>query len=121
MWKLTRTFQCANCPWKKSADLSQIPGYSPQMHQKLRDTIPNLELDPIEQLKEFLATGELKIMACHESTGNENDKQHCIGWVHNQLINNNIPLRIEMMTCENGGEIEVYGEQYESFKDTLNP
>ncbi len=88
MWKLTRTKQCANCPWKISSNLSQIPNYSSELHQNLQSTIPNLE--PLEQLKEFLATGNLKIMACHEST--ENDKQHCIGWVYNQLINNNIPL-----------------------------
>lgn len=116
MWKLTRTFQCANCPWRKSSDVTQIPNYSSELHQTLQSTISKAE--PVEQLKEFLATGKLKIMACHEST--ENDKQHCIGWVHNQLINNNIPLRLEMMSCENFYEIEVYGEQHKNFEDTLN-
>ncbi len=116
MWKLTRTFQCANCPWKKSSDLSQIRDYSHESHQKLQSTIPNLE--PVEQLEEFLATGKLKIMACHEST--ENNEQYCLGWVHNQLINNNIALRLQMTSCENFYELEVFGEQCQSFEDTLN-
>jgi hypothetical protein len=56
-------------------------------------------------------------MACHEST--ESTPEHCIGWVHNQLgVGNNIGLRIAMARGD-FTDIEVFGEQFETFEETL--
>lgn len=54
-------------------------------------------------------------MACHET-----HESHCIGWLVNQLgPGNNIPMRLAMMSCENAKDLEVFGEQHETFEDTL--
>jgi hypothetical protein len=57
-------------------------------------------------------------MACHESP-TQNDCI-CVGWLANQLQNNNIALRIRMLKCENLGDVELLGEQYETLEDTIN-
>ncbi len=113
MWKLNQTKQCKTCPWRKDSKLKDIPGYSPQQHKDLQQTITN-DRDTIEQLFD----PQLKIMACHHSK--ENNPIHCVGWLNNQLgVGNNIQLRIQFMTCENADEIAVLGEQVKSFKDTF--
>lgn len=43
-----------------------------------------------------------------------------IGWLVNQLADgNNIPLRLEMSSCENADKIKLVGEQHERFEDTI--
>lgn len=106
-WKLKRTQQCKKCPWRVETDPHDIPnGYDVAKHQALESTIARAGGN-------FL--GPLHVMACHET-----DKAHCIGWLVNQIgPGNNIGLRIQMTTCENGRAIKLRGEQHETFEDTL--
>lgn len=109
-WKLKRTTQCAKCPWRVDTDPNQIPnGYCPVKHANLKNTIAK------EDDFSFLATRELRVMACHET-----HDAHCIGWLMHQINQgNNIGLRLHMMKCENAGDIKLIGEQHETFEDTL--
>ena len=56
-------------------------------------------------------------MACHESPiGKET---HCVGWLMNQLgPGNNIALRLEMRNYDLS-QVQLDGEQHETFEDTL--
>ena len=113
MWKLNQTKQCETCPWRVDSKVINIPNYCPELHQDLQQTITD-DKDTIEQLYD----DTLRIMLCHWSK--ENNPSYCVGWLHNQLgTGNNIQLRIKFMTCENGDELEVIGEQVKSFKDTF--
>lgn len=107
-WKLDRTKQCANCPWRVDSDPHAINNYSLLQHQTLESTIAkdtNLNL-------------AVKAMACHESS--EAHSTHCIGWLHQQLNDgNNLGLRLSMANCENADRIEVVGPQHQIFIDTL--
>jgi hypothetical protein len=107
---LKRVKQCAKCPWKKDVNPHDIPnGYDLEKHKGLVSTIAAQD-DPLSTLG-----AELRIMACHET-----DKAHCVGWLNNQLgAGNNIGLRISMSRCENIGKLEVIGDQYEHFSQTL--
>lgn len=108
-WNLTQTKQCRHCPWRKDSDLSKIPGYDRQQHHNLAQTIEDDGiLDPDRSVR---------VMACHNSSdGNDFE---CIGWLRNQLNSNNIGLRMLMIGCANSGKIEVVGEQYSTFEETL--
>lgn len=108
-WKLKRVRQCAKCPWKVSTDPHDIPnGYSEELHRRLACTIAN----------PGSIHSAASAMACHESPLGE--EAHCIGWLVNQLgPGNNIPLRIQMMSCENAKAISLDGEQHQRFEDTL--
>lgn len=110
-WKLNRVRQCAKCPWKVSTNPHEIPdGYTEQMHEALACTIA----DP----DRVQLGGSMHAMACHESPPGE--EAHCIGWLANQLgPGNNIAMRLQMMSCENGRHIQLDGEQHERFEDTL--
>ena len=112
-WKLKRTKQCAKCPWKVSTNPYDIPnGYCKKKHADLINTIA--EPGSINGV-----SGSMRAMACHESNAVGNES-HCIGWLVNQIgPGNNIPLRIHMMSCENGSAIQLDGEQHETFEDTL--
>ena len=105
-WKLKRTKQCAECPWRVDVDPHDIPnGYSEDKHRALENTIA--------RPGELRDTGHA--MACHET-----DDAHCIGWLVNQIgPGNNIGLRIRMMTCSNARQIKLRGEQHQRFEDTL--
>lgn len=109
-WKLKRTAQCVKCPWRVDVDPHEIPdGYSEDKHRALACTIAK----PGDLAALFY--GAVHAMACHET-----DDAHCIGWLCNQLgPGNNIGLRIQMMSCENGKAIRLRGEQHESLEDTL--
>lgn len=108
-WKLKRVRQCEKCPWKVDTDPYDIPnGYSAELHRGLSGTIA--------EPGSLRSTGHA--MACHEHP--TEDQVHCIGWLVNQLgIGNNIPLRMQMISCENAHAIQVDGEQHERFEDTL--
>lgn len=107
---LTRTKQCAKCPWKKSTNPHDIPnGYCETKHKALDKTIA-------KNFNGFSQT--LYAMACHESEKGE--EEYCIGWLANQLgEGNNIGLRIKMLNCSNVKDIELVGKQHKTFKDTL--
>lgn len=108
--KLTRTKQCAKCPWKVSTNPFDIPdGYCELKHGNLKDTIAE---------EGVLNLDTMKAMACHHSDGQ--DEMYCVGWLNNQLgVGNNIGLRIKMINCDNAKDIKVYGEQHERFNNTL--
>ena len=110
-FKLKRTVQCAKCPWKVGVNPHEIPdGYCETKHKNLESTIAKgIDLD---------LNKPLHIMACHHSK--DDDMQHCVGWVNNQLgVGNNIGLRIQMINCENIGDLKVKGKQCDKFEDTL--
>ncbi|MEY4520020.1 MAG: hypothetical protein RLZZ499_2620 [Cyanobacteriota bacterium] len=104
-WELAHPVQCAKCPWKVTTNPYDIPNnYSLQKHQDLECTIA----------QDLSITDQIKVMACHEA-----HEEYCIGWLNNQLINNNISLRIQMLSCTNAEDIQVIGEQHAKFEDTL--
>lgn len=113
MRRLSRTVQCAKCPWKVTTDPYDIPrGYDPEAHAALRSTIA----DPADPLGGLMAS-TLRMMACHEHpTG---DEVVCVGWLINQLDGNNIGLRMAMRDCDNLHEVVLIGEQHACFDDTL--
>lgn len=97
---LTRTKQCAGCPWKKSTDpYKDIPRYEPEKHKKLVSTGSTSLL-------------ETSIMACHESR--EGSEYACVGWLDYQLgPGNNIALRM-MASRHKLGRLTLDGPQHES-------
>ena len=113
-WKLKRTKQCKHCPWKVDSDLNKIPGYKLTRHFQLADTIETRL--PSQQVASLIdGSYQVRVMSCHS----EQDS-HCIGWINNQVNQgNNILLRLELISCSNSNEIEVFGEQHETFEDTL--
>ena len=101
--------QCAKCPWKKSTDPHTIPdGYDVAKHRKLKKTIA----EPGDM------RGSAAMMACHEfPVGKE---QPCVGWLIHQLgPGNNLGLRLQVITGAVDADVEVVGEQHETFEDTL--
>jgi hypothetical protein len=110
MKRLKRTRQCDHCPWRKDVDPFDIPdGYSVEKHKALEKTIakPGQFFD-----------SPSRAMSCHEHSSEE--EVFCVGWLFNQLgVGNNIGLRLQMMKCENSGDIEVIGEQHRHFLETL--
>lgn len=112
--ELKRTTQCAKCPWRVDCDPHEIPdGYSADRHEDLEDTIADGD-DIMGQL----GSGELRVMACHESP--VGDETPCIGWLMNQLgPGNNIALRLAVRKIGNMGEVQLVGEQHSCFEDTL--
>lgn len=108
-WRLNRTKQCKNCPWKVESDLSKIPNYQEDLHKGLSSTIAD---------QNSCSLSSTNVMACHHSK--EGQEEHCIGWLVNQLgVGNNIGMRLRMSSCENSKDIEVFGEQYQNFEDTI--
>ena len=109
---LLKTKQCRHCPWRKDSDLSKIPNYSRAQHEDLENTIAD----------DGNLTGlgkSLNVMACHNKQISGEDLT-CIGWLVNQVgVGNNIPARIQLLSYDNGNEIETFGEQFETFEETL--
>lgn len=108
-WKLKRSHQCAKCPWRVEVDPNDIPnGYSIELHRSLACTIA--------EPGSLRSTGVA--FACHEH--DDEEEVHCIGWLMNQLgPGNNIPLRMQMINCDNASAIRMRGEQHRRFEDTL--
>jgi hypothetical protein len=111
-FKLKRVRQCDKCPWKVSTDPHDIPnGYAVEKHRGLACTIAK----PGDTSGLF---GGRPAMACHEHP--PGDEAHCVGWLAHQLgPGNNIGLRLQMLRCENIGQVTLDGEQHERFEDTL--
>lgn len=105
--KLNRCKQCEKCPWKVSTDPTDIPnGYDREKHKALKSTIA------VEGDLNF--GSELRVMACHES-----HEDHCLGWLNHQLgRGNNIGLRMRMYDYDLS-DVELDGNQHETFEDTL--
>jgi hypothetical protein len=114
---LQRTKQCSNCPWKVSCDLSKIPNYSKEYHEKLKTTIAKSVWESLADMEK----GRIHVFCCHESTGKLGRKgEMCIGWLFNQLNQgNNIALRLDIQRYSNSSEIEIFGEQWNSFEETF--
>ena len=108
-WKLKRVNQCAKCPWRVETDPFEIPnGYSVELHRDLVGTIA--------EPGSLRSTG--RAFACHEHAPEE--QVYCVGWLVHQIgPGNNIPLRIQMMSCENSQALRTHGEQHRTFEDTL--
>lgn len=108
-WKLKRVNQCAKCPWRVDVDPYDIPnGYNVDLHAGLAETIA--------EPGSLRSAG--RAFACHEHESSEG--VHCVGWLVHQLgRGNNIPLRLQMLSCENRDAIRVHGEQHTCFEDTL--
>lgn len=105
---LGRDKQCAKCPWKTATNPYDIPdGYDVEKHEALANTIAT----------GIQIGGAINVMACHESpVGKETE---CIGWLINQMgPGNNIALRILMMGYDLS-QVEVFGDQHETFEETL--
>lgn len=113
--ELTQTKQCKNCPWKVDRDLRTIPGYNRENHQKLNLTIANPDLDFSEVVSQL--TNPMRIMVCHYSTTNL--ELPCIGWVYNQLRNNNLALRIALIRSSHVEKLEIDGPQRTTFAETF--
>ncbi len=110
--KLKRTTQCAKCPFKKITNPLEIPnGYEVNKHKKLDSCIAK---QPLQQTN---------FMLCHHSKVSEGtieEVELCVGWLHNQLgRGNNMYLRMKMLGCENINDLQVIGEQHETFNDTI--
>lgn len=105
--------QCKACPWKKSTipDRDIPGGYCPTKHENLSNTIA------IPGDTTSLAQPFIRIMACHEyPVGAE---KPCVGWVNHQLgKGNNIVLRL-LARDGRFKDIQLDGEQHETFEDTL--
>lgn len=108
-WALKRVNQCAKCPWRTDVDPFDIPdGYSVELHRNLRGTIA--------EPGSLRSTG--RAFACHEHDAS--DEVHCVGWLVNQLgVGNNLPLRMQMLSCTNARAIRTHGPQHQTFEDTL--
>jgi len=111
--ELKRTHQCKKCPWKVSTNPFDIPdGYCEMKHKALEETIAR------EVSFDFCKP--IRIMACHHSKDTDENAEHCVGWLVNQLgEGNNIPLRISMMRYSNSKDLKVVGKQHTRFEDTL--
>lgn len=107
--KLWREKQCAKCPWKVTTDPYDIPNsYCPTKHGKLKGTIA--------EQGSLRSTG--RAMACHESKPSDKEP-FCVGWLMHQLgPGNNISLRMRMLQYDLK-DVELDGDQHESFEDTL--
>jgi hypothetical protein len=111
MWRLPRTRQCAKCPWRTDVNPHDIPnGYSVENHKNLDSTIATG--------LESLGNSSIHVMACHET--NPEDETPCLGWLANQLgPGNNLGLRMAMRHCENIRDVELVGDQHETFEATI--
>jgi hypothetical protein len=107
-----RTKQCKACPWRKDVvpDRDIPGGYCAARHAGLEATIA--------KPGELRLGGVMRMMACHESAVGK--EVPCVGWLVHQLgPGNNIALRLQVMRDPRYHDLEVYGEQHETFEDTL--
>lgn len=103
--------QCKKCPWKVSTNPHDIPdGYCEIKHAKLHETIA--------EPGKMTSLQGLRIMACHEST-TDNDIP-CVGWLDNQLNEgNNLALRFAVIKKRISADYKLVGKQHKTFEDTL--
>ena len=113
--ELIQTKQCKICPSKEDRDLSTILGYRQENHQKLYQTIANPDIHFSQVVSQL--TTPMRIMVCHYSTDEE--LLPCIGWVYNQLRNNNLALRLALIRSTSVKNIEIDGAQRQTFAETF--
>lgn len=103
--------QCRKCPWKRDVDPNDIPnGYCKKMHASLKGTIATPGAFPNYR--------RLRVMACHDSK--PGSEFPCVGWLVNQYDRgNNIALRLAVAEGRISMDVEVVGEQHETFEETL--
>lgn len=107
-----RKKQCKACPWRKDVVPERdIPGgYCAKKHANLENTIA--------KPGELNLSGQIHMMACHETTGGR--EAPCVGWLVNQLgPGNNIGLRLSVLRDPRFRALRTIGEQHERFEDTL--
>ena len=115
---LKRTKQCSKCPWRKDVNPLDIPnGYSVEKYKALKDTIAPKNPTPEECMDILHPQSINRIMSCHET--DIHDECPCVGWVFNQIKNDNIVLRMILFNDPDYQNLEVYGEQHETFEDTI--
>ncbi len=100
--------QCRSCPWRVDCEPdNDIPGYSKELHEKLRNTISS----GLASLRGG------RVMACHYSK--PGTEFPCAGWLENQCgVGNNLWVRMAMAR----GQLpvpEIDGEQVETFEETI--
>lgn len=102
--------QCNKCPWRVDVDPNDIPnGYCQAKHASLKKTIAR---------PGSFATQGMAMMACHETPPGK--EKPCVGWLANQLgPGNNIGLRLAVIRGLVSVDVELVGEQHETFEDTL--
>lgn len=101
--------QCKNCPWKVDVDPRDIPnGYCVLKHANLGATCRSGS----ESLRDAL-----RVMACHETPPGK--ELPCVGWLDNQLRNNNLGLRLAVIRGRIDVDYELVGPQHARFEDTL--
>ena len=105
--------QCQKCPWKVDTDPNEIPGgYYEKKHRALANTIA----EPGDLKGAF--GGEIRLMACHETTGGR--ELPCVGWLVQQLgEGNNIALRLAVIAKKVNANVETVGPQHDRLEDTL--
>ena len=106
--------QCFKCPWKVGVNARDIPGdYSEDKHRNLASCIAKpADMNGL--------SGVLRIMACHETPG-ENELP-CVGWLTHQIgTGNNLALRLRVAMGHIDAAVEAVGPQHQSFEATLPP
>lgn len=110
------TKQCPKCPWKKDVNPFDIPGgYSLEKHKALKTTIAPQKSTPEDYLD--IHSRPFVIINCHEH--DLSDQVPCVGWVYNQINNNNLQLRLALINEPKVNQLEVVGEQHDIFEDTI--
>ena len=113
--ELAQTKQCGNCPWKVDRDLTKIPGYNRENHQALNETIADPHNDISDVFHQL--TSPKVAMGCHYST--DDKLLECVGWIYNQLCNNNLALRLVLMRSAQIKKLEIDGAQRQTFAETF--
>ena len=95
--------------------MSKIPGYNRENHQDLNGTIANPHTDLSEVIHQL--TSPKVAMGCHYST--DDKLLECVGWIYNQLRNNNLALRLVLMRSDQIKKLEIDGAQRANFVESL--
>lgn len=99
--------QCPTCPWRVGAKLADIPGYNPELHERLGETT----------IARQASLERTSMMACHYSESG--DFHPCVGWIWNQAnVGNNLGVRLGLLS----GRLplpEIDGPQRRDFQATL--
>jgi len=99
-WKLNRTQQFKNCPWKVEVSI-ECPHYDFSVDRHLLVGMPD----------RFFDEGTVSMIACREST--KDNPEYCVAWIQNQIGGPHNPrLRNNMYHCENAKDIKTFGKQH---------
>ena len=98
--------QCKTCPWRKGADVANIPGYDSAKHEALRPSIDQ----PVSDV--------IRIMGCHYSGPGPRQQRPCAGWINNQYQGGNsavqVHVRLGLLPT-----VTVVGPQRATFDETF--